>query len=85
MGHKRVLEGFVVKTGTMTKTIVVEVHKVMMHALYRKRIRTQRSYKVHDEENKAKVGDKVRIMETRHISKEKYFSLVEILESQKEE
>jgi len=64
----------------MDKTIVVSVETYNRHPLYNKRIRYTKKYKAHDEHNEAKEGDLVRIMETRPLSKEKRWRLVEIIE-----
>ncbi len=64
------------------KTIVVQVERLKRHTRYGKVMRFHNKYKVHDEQNKAKVGDKVKIIESRPISKEKRWALVEILETQ---
>jgi len=64
----------------MDKTIVVSVETYKRHPLYNKRIRYTKKYKAHDEHNEAKEGDLVRIMETRPLSKEKRWRLVEIIE-----
>ncbi|GAA5345872.1 30S ribosomal protein S17 [Planifilum fimeticola] len=64
----------------MDKTIVVAVETYKRDPLYGKRVRYTKKFKAHDEENKAKVGDVVKIMETRPLSKEKRWRLVEILE-----
>ncbi len=60
-----------------TITVLVETHK--MHPLYHKRVKSSKKYSVHDETNKAKVGDVVRIAETKPISKTKHFYLKEIV------
>ena len=64
----------------MDKTIVVEVEDRKSHALYGKIVRATKRVKAHDEENTAGVGDLVRIQETRPLSKDKHFRLVEIIE-----
>ncbi|OUM95851.1 MAG: 30S ribosomal protein S17 [Paenibacillaceae bacterium ZCTH02-B3] len=64
----------------MDKTIVVAVETYKRHSLYQKRIKTTKKYKAHDERNEARVGDTVRIMETRPLSKDKRWRLVEIVE-----
>lgn len=64
----------------MDKTIVVSVETYKMHPLYHKRIKYTKKFKAHDENNQAKIGDLVRIMETRPISKDKRWRLVEIVE-----
>lgn len=64
----------------MDKTIVVAVETYKKHSLYHKRIKYTKKFKAHDEENQAKIGDIVKIMETRPISKDKRWRLVEITE-----
>ncbi|SHG74493.1 SSU ribosomal protein S17P [Thermosyntropha lipolytica DSM 11003] len=81
-GHRKVRVGTVV-SDKMDKTIVVRVETVKQHPLYKKTIKTSKKYKAHDENNEAKVGDVVRIMETRPLSKEKRWRLVEIIERAK--
>ncbi len=77
--NRRVQIGRVV-SDKMDKTIVVAVETYKKHPLYQKRIRYTKKYKAHDEENRAKVGDIVKIMETRPLSKHKRWRLVEIVE-----
>ncbi|WAH37400.1 30S ribosomal protein S17 [Alicyclobacillus dauci] len=64
----------------MDKTIVVAVEENIKHRLYNKTIRRTKKFKVHDENNEAKIGDTVRIMETRPISKDKRWRLTEVIE-----
>jgi len=64
----------------MDKTIVVAVETYKKHALYGKRIKYTKKFKAHDENNQAKIGDVVKIMETRPLSKDKRWRLVEIVE-----
>jgi len=64
----------------MDKTIVVSVETYKTHPLYGKRIKYTKKFKAHDENNQAKVGDVVKIMETRPLSKDKRWRLVEIVE-----
>ena len=64
----------------MEKTITVAVETYKEHPLYHKRIRYTKKFKAHDENNEAKIGDVVKIMETRPLSKDKHFRLVEIIE-----
>ncbi len=64
----------------MDKTVVVSVETLVRHALYQRTIRRTKKLKAHDEENSCRIGDKVRIMETRPLSKEKRWRIVEILE-----
>lgn len=64
----------------MDKTIVVKVETRMPHPLYGKIVRRSKRYKAHDEENQCSVGDVVRIMETRPISRTKRWRLIDIVE-----
>jgi small subunit ribosomal protein S17 len=64
----------------MDKTIVVAVETYKKHDLYHKRIKYTKKFKAHDENNQAKIGDIVKIMETRPVSKDKRWRLVEIVE-----
>lgn len=64
----------------MEKTIVVAVETYKKHDLYHKRIKYTKKFKAHDENNEAKIGDTVKIMETRPLSKDKNWRLVEIVE-----
>ncbi len=64
----------------MEKTIVVAVETYVNHPLYNKRIKRTKKFKAHDENNVAKIGDRVKIMETRPISKDKHWRLVEVVE-----
>lgn len=63
----------------MDKTVVVEIERRVPHPLYKKTIRKAKKVKVHDEKNECEVGDKVKIEETRPLSKEKRWRVVEIL------
>jgi small subunit ribosomal protein S17 len=63
----------------MTKTIIVRVHRRFAHAKYKKVITAYRKFYVHDEKNEAKVGDQVKIEETRPLSKLKRWRLVSVL------
>jgi small subunit ribosomal protein S17 len=67
----------------MDKTIVISVTTMKLHKLYKKYITRSKRVKAHDEENSARVGDKVRIVETRPLSKEKRWRLFEIVERAK--
>jgi small subunit ribosomal protein S17 len=71
----KVLSGTVV-SDKMDKTIVVKVDRYIKHPKYQKYYTTSKKYKAHDEENKHKIGEKVDIMETRPISKDKKFKVV---------
>jgi small subunit ribosomal protein S17 len=67
----------------MEKTIVVAVETKVRHPLYGKTVNRTTKFKVHDENNEAKINDKVSIMETRPLSKDKRWRLVEIVEKAK--
>lgn len=69
-----------VTSDKMDKTITVIVETYKKDQLYGKRVKYSKKYKVHDENNSAKIGDVVRIAETRPLSKDKRFRLVEIIE-----
>ena len=73
----------VVVSDKMDKTIVVEIRTRVKHPLYGKIMNRTIKLKVHDENNECGVGDTVRIMETRPLSKEKHWRLVEIIEKAK--
>ena len=74
---RKTREGIVV-SDCQDKTIVVEVIRRTSHPLYKKVVKSTKKYYAHDEENKAKVGDKVTISETRPLSKLKRWRLVEV-------
>ena len=77
-GRKKVREGSVV-SNKMDKTVVVAVETRKVHPLYKKAIRAKKKYKAHDENNACKIGDKVKIVETRHLSKEKRWQVTEVI------
>lgn len=77
--QRKVYQGRVV-SDKMDKTITVAVETKKNHPIYGKRMNYSKKYKVHDENNTAKVGDIVRIMETRPLSATKRFRLLEIVE-----
>ena len=77
-GHRKVREGNVV-SNKMDKTIVVTVERRLRHPMYGKEIKRSKKFYAHDEDNKANVGDRVRIQETRPMSKQKRWRLVEVL------
>jgi len=64
----------------MNKTVVVAVERSVVHPLYRKVLRRLTKFKAHDEQNVCNVGDRVRMIETRPISKDKHWRVVEVLE-----
>jgi len=67
----------------MDKTVVVELQDNVRHPLYKKIIKRTSRLKVHDENNECNIGDRVRIMETRPLSKDKRWRLVKIIEKAK--
>lgn len=69
-----------VVSNKMDKTIVVAIETSVKHPLYGKIIKRTTKLKAHDEENKCQIGDKVKVMETRPLSREKRWRLVEIVE-----
>ncbi len=73
----------VVKSNKMNKSIIVTVTRTVKHPKYGKYIKKQSSFMAHDEKNECNPGDKVRIMETRPLSKNKCWRLVEIIEKTK--
>lgn len=81
-GYRKTLRGYVV-SDKMDKTIVVDVEERVKHALYGKVMRRNKKVKAHDEANTAGVGDLVVLAETRPISSQKHWRLVEIVEKAK--
>ncbi len=77
--QRKVYTGRVV-SDKMDKTITVQVETYKTHSLYGKRVKYSKKFKAHDEQNVAKVGDVVKIMETRPLSATKRFRLVEVVE-----
>ena len=73
----------VVVSDKMDKTITVEIRNRVKHPLYGKIMNRTEKFKAHDEQNEAGIGDTVRIMETRPLSKDKRWRLVEIVEKVK--
>jgi small subunit ribosomal protein S17 len=78
-GFKRRLAGRV-KSNKMMKTVVVQVVRYFRHPMYKKYVRSRTSYKAHDEENTCRVGDRVEIIESRPLSREKRWKVVRVLE-----
>ncbi|AKE38352.1 30S ribosomal protein S17 [Corynebacterium camporealensis] len=81
-GARKTRIGYVV-SDKMAKTIVVELEDRKQHALYGKIMRSNKKVKAHDENETAGIGDRVRIAETRPLSKDKFYRLVEIVEKAK--
>ena len=79
---KKKRTGMVVSS-SMDKTIVVAVERLKKHALYQKYIKRSKKFKIHDKNNEANVGDIVQFVETRPISKDKCFKLVQIVQKAK--
>lgn len=77
LGRKQLVG--VVVSDAMTKTVVVRIARLVRHPVYQRVIRRAKKFKVHDPDSLAHVGDEVRIEETRPLSKEKRWRLVEIL------
>jgi len=73
-------QGMVVSAGKMDKTVVVAIVSNRKHPLYKKVVKQTTKFKAHDENNECGVGDTVEIMETRHMSKDKYYRVVRIVE-----
>ena len=69
-----------VKSNKMDKTVVVAVETNVSHGVYGKTVKRTYKLKAHDEENVCQIGDKVKVMETRPLSKEKRWRVVEVLE-----
>ena len=77
--QRKVYTGRVV-SDKMDKTVTVLVETYKKHALYGKRVKYSKKFKAHDEQNEAKIGDVVRVMETRPLSATKRFRLIEVVE-----
>ena len=78
-GTRKIRVGVVV-SDKMQKTVVVKIDRRVPHPMYGKMVTRTKKVKAHDEENSAKMGDTVRIMETRPLSKDKRWRVVEIVE-----
>ena len=77
--HERQEVTGVVTSAKMEKTIIVKVTRMVQHKLYRRVIRVSKKFYAHDEERKARLGDTVRIIETRPLSKLKRWRLAEVV------
>lgn len=77
-GNRKERSGVVV-SDVQNKTIVIEVTRRTPHPRYKKVIKVKKKYTAHDEQNEAKIGDTVRVVETRPISKAKRWRLLEII------
>jgi small subunit ribosomal protein S17 len=78
LSRRKVREGLVV-SNKMDKTVVVAVETKKVHPLYKKAVKVTQKYKAHDENNDCKIGDKVKIVETRPLSREKRWRVAEIM------
>jgi small subunit ribosomal protein S17 len=81
-GNRRMIKGIVV-SNAMDKTVVVRAETLVKHQVFQKYIRRYVKYKAHDEGNQCQVGDKVLIVESRPLSKDKRWRMREILEKTK--
>ena len=79
-GHRKTQVGIVV-SDKMQKTVVVKVDNLVKHQVYNKYIKRSVKYKVHDERNICKIGDRIQIIECRPLSKDKRWSLKQVIES----
>ena len=77
--RKKVLSGTVV-SDKMEKTATILVERTFQHSLYKRTVRKTKKYKIHDENNDCKVGDRVRLIECKPISKDKNWRLLEVVE-----
>ena len=73
----------IVVSDKMDKTVVVAFEELVRHSLYGKSVKRTKKVKAHDENNECRIGDRIRIMETRPLSKDKRWRLVEIVEKAK--
>jgi len=78
-GYRRVVFGKVIGD-KMDKTVVVEIARLTRHQRYNKLVKRVTKVKAHDEKNECRVGDKVKLMETRPLSKQKQWRVMEILD-----
>ena len=81
-GNNRTIKGVVI-SNKMDKTIVVRAERLVKHPVFHKYVRKHVKYKAHDEQNQSKVGDTVLIIESRPLSREKRWRMLEILEKAK--
>ncbi|MBQ1376087.1 MAG: 30S ribosomal protein S17 [Clostridia bacterium] len=81
-GNRKTRVGMVV-SDKMDKTVVVAIVDSVKHPLYKKIVKRTYKLKAHDENNECRIGDKIKVMETRRLSKDKRWRLVEIIEKAK--
>ena len=80
--NRKVREGIVV-SDKMDKSIVIKVERKMKHPIYGKFLKRSTKFMAHDEKNECRIGDRVKIMETRPLSKNKCWRLIEVVEKAK--
>ncbi len=68
-----------VVSNKMKKTVVISIDRIVSHPMYKKLVNHTKKFKAHDEKNECSIGDTVKIMETRPLSKNKYFRVVKLL------
>lgn len=78
-GKRKTLTGLVI-SDKMDKTVVVTVNRLVLHPTYKKYVRKRKKVKAHDEKNECRVGDKVLLIETRPLSREKRWRVKQVLE-----
>jgi small subunit ribosomal protein S17 len=78
-GKRKTLVG-VVTSDKMEKTVIVMVNRLVLHPVYKKYVRKRKKIKAHDEQNQCHMGDKVLLIETRPLSREKRWRVKEVLE-----
>jgi len=82
-GSRKSMVGTVI-SNKMDKTVVVVVERLGRHPLYKKVVKTRKKFKAHDADNACQIGDVVRLVESRPLSKEKHWAVEDILRSQAE-
>lgn len=82
-GRRKSMVGTVI-SNKMDKTVVVVVERLGRHPLYKKVVKTRKKFKAHDADNACQIGDVVRLVESRPLSKEKHWAVEDILRSQAE-
>jgi len=76
--RKKVLQGVIV-SDKMEKTAVALVQRTVQHPLYKRTVKSSKKYKIHDEQNQCQIGDQVRLIECKPISKDKCWRLLDIV------
>ena len=85
MGEEKRIKAMsgIVVSNKMNKTVVVRIEYNKMHKLYKKYVKRSKNFKVHDEKNECQIGDFVKIIHTRPLSKEKFWKVSEIIKKAK--